>query len=108
MIYKSYLVPNDVMTDELFLRHLFSATLLEALGLKDESGVIYELINYRCSSYLGYSCFFRFFTNSELGHWDLMIDGMINVSPPLHPETGYPICSRWSVPSSSRPPPTSS
>ena len=83
VIYKSYLVPNDVMTDELFLRHLFSATLLEALGLRDESGVIYELINYRYSSYLGYSCFFRFFTDSDLGHWDLMIDGMINVSPSL-------------------------
>ena len=35
------------MTDEHFLRHLFSSTLLEALGLKDDSGVIYELINYR-------------------------------------------------------------
>ena len=47
MIYKSYLVPNEVMTDEHFLRYLFSETLLEALGLKDDSGVIYELINYR-------------------------------------------------------------
>ena len=47
MIYNSYLVPNSVMTDEHFLRHLFSSTLLEALGLKDDSGVIYELINYR-------------------------------------------------------------
>ena len=47
VIYNSYLVPNSVMTDEHFLRHLFSSTLLEALGLKDDSGVIYELINYR-------------------------------------------------------------
>ena len=53
VIYNSYLVPNSVMTDEHFLRHLFSSTLLEALGLKDDSGVIYELINYR----------FRFATN---------------------------------------------
>merc|ERR1712192_195449 len=50
MIYNSYLVPNSVMTDEHFLRHLFSSTLLEALGLKDDSGVIYELINYRFST----------------------------------------------------------
>ena len=49
MIYKGYLLPNDVMNDEHFLRHEFSATLLEALGLNDDSGVIYELINYRCS-----------------------------------------------------------
>ena len=28
-------------------RYLFSSTLLEALGLKEDSGVIYELINYR-------------------------------------------------------------
>merc|ERR1712212_597437 len=67
MIYNSYLVPNSVMTDEHFLRHLFSSTLLEALGLKDDSGVIYELINY------------RFFDNEELGDWCKMIDGMVNM-----------------------------
>merc|ERR1712055_561781 len=67
MIYNSYLVPNDVMTDENFLRHQFSATLLEALGLKDDSGVIYELINY------------RYFYDTDLGHWHEMIDGMINL-----------------------------
>ena len=79
--------------------------MLEALGLKEDSGVIYELINYRsvCSSHLfiyllqrnpitikwvlmssiylifGYSVF-RFFKDHELGNWDLMIDGLINVS----------------------------
>jgi len=67
MIYNSYLVPNEVMTDEHFLRYLFSETLLEALGLKDDSGVIYELINY------------RFFANDDLGVWEKMIDGMINM-----------------------------
>merc|ERR1712055_1152185 len=46
MIYNSYILPNGVVEDTHFLRHLFSATLLEALGLKDDSGVIYELINY--------------------------------------------------------------
>lgn len=67
MIYKGYLLPNDVMNNEHFLRHEFSATLLEALGLNDDSGVIYELINY------------RFFNINDLGFWDRMIDGMINM-----------------------------
>ena len=67
MIYNSYILPNGVVEDTHFLRHLFSATLLEALGLKDDSGVIYELINY------------RYFEDSMLGDWDLMIDGMVNV-----------------------------
>merc|ERR1712025_1335188 len=67
MIYNSYIVPNAVMTNNHFLRHLFSATLLEAMGLKDDSGVIYELINY------------RFFEDHMLGDWDEMIAGMINL-----------------------------
>ena len=67
MIYNSYILPNGVVEDTQFLRHLFSATLLEALGLKDDSGVIYDLINY------------RYFEDSMLGDWDLMIDGMVNV-----------------------------
>ena len=56
-----------VVEDSHFLRHLFSATLLEALGIKDDSGVIYDLINY------------RYFEDSMLGDWDAMIDGMVNV-----------------------------
>ena len=71
MIYNSYILPNGVVEDEHFLRHLFSATLLEALGLKDDSGVIYELINY------------RYFTDDMLGDWHQMIDGMINVRSQL-------------------------
>merc|ERR1711910_212522 len=67
MIYNSYILPNGVVENEHFLRHLFSATLLEALGLKDDSGVIYELINY------------RYFTDDMLGDWHQMIDGMINL-----------------------------
>ena len=58
MIYNSYLVPNEVMTDEHFLRYLFSETLLEALGLKDDSGVIYELINYRFGAIFIHSIIF--------------------------------------------------
>jgi len=67
MIYNSYIKPNHVTTNEHFLRHQFSATLLEALGLKDDSGVIYELINY------------RFFEDNELGDWCMMIDGLVNL-----------------------------
>jgi len=67
MIYNSYILPNGVVEDTHFLRHLFSATLLEALGIKDDSGVIYDLINY------------RYFEDSVLGDWDLMIDGMVNL-----------------------------
>lgn len=67
MIYNGYIVPNDVTNNEHFLRHLFSATLLEAMGLKDDSGVIYELINY------------RYFNNDELGDWCKMINGMVNL-----------------------------
>eukprot|EP00092_Neocalanus_flemingeri_P041060 GFUD01044710.1.p1 GENE.GFUD01044710.1~~GFUD01044710.1.p1 ORF type:complete len:619 (+),score=153.32 GFUD01044710.1:28-1857(+) len=67
MIYNSFILPNGVVEDTHFLRYLFSATLLEALGLKDDSGVIYELINY------------RYFEDSMLGDWDLMIDGMVNL-----------------------------
>ena len=68
MIYNSYILPNGITEDAHFLRHMFSATLLEALGIKDDSGIIYELINY------------RYFEDSMLGDWDAMIDGMVNVS----------------------------
>ena len=68
VIYNSYILPNGITEDANFLRHMFSATLLEALGIKDDSGIIYELINY------------RYFEDSMLGDWDLMIDGMVNVS----------------------------
>ena len=68
MIYNSYILPNGVVEDDHFLRYLFSATLLEALGLRDDSSIIYELINY------------RYFTDSQLGDWNAMIDGMVNVS----------------------------
>ena len=40
---------------------------MDALGIKDESGVIYELIQY------------RYFEDQMLGDWELMIDSMVNV-----------------------------
>merc|ERR1711970_898514 len=67
MIYNSYILPSGVVEDTHFLRHLFSATLLEALGLKDDSGVIYELINY------------TYFDDEMMGDWEMMIEGMINL-----------------------------
>jgi len=67
VIYNSYIAPNNVTTDSHFLRYDFTEKMLDALGIKDSTGVIYELINY------------RYFTEDVLGTWDLMIDGMVNV-----------------------------
>ena len=67
MIYNSYILPNNVTSDSYFLRYEFTEALLDALGIKDESGVIYELIQY------------RYFEDDMLGDWELMIDSMINV-----------------------------
>ena len=68
MIYNSYIKPNNVTTDSYFLRYEFTEAMLDALGIKDESGVIYELVNY------------RYFADDALGSWEAMIDGMVNVS----------------------------
>ena len=65
-------MPNNVTTDTDFLRYEFTEVLLDALGIKDESGVIYELVNY------------RYFMDEDLGDWDAMIDGMVNVSTKIH------------------------
>ena len=67
VIYNTYIEPNNVTTDSHFLRYDFTEKMLDALGIKDSTGVIYEMINY------------RFFADDVLGTWDLMIDGMINV-----------------------------
>ena len=70
VIYNSYILPNNVTSDSHFLRYDFTEKMLDALGIKDSTGVIYELINY------------RYFTEDVLGTWDLMIDGMVNVRFP--------------------------
>ena len=70
VIYNSYILPNNVTSDSHFLRYDFTEKMLDALGIKDSTGVIYELINY------------RYFTEDVLGIWDLMIDGMVNVRFP--------------------------
>ena len=81
MIYNSYIVPNNVTTDSHFLRYDFTEKMLDALGIKDSTGVIYELINY------------RYFTEDVLGTWDLMIDGMVNVRFPRSPDILLLDCS---------------
>merc|ERR1712200_67310 len=67
VMYNSYFVPNDVLNDAFFLEHRFISTLLKALGLYDSSGNIYEMLEY------------TFFHHSDLGYWDKMMDGMINL-----------------------------
>ena len=68
MIYNSFIAPNNVTTDSYFLRYEFTEAMLDAMGIKDYTGVLYELISY------------RYFADDDLGVWDLMIDGMVNVS----------------------------
>ena len=67
MIYNRFITPNNYQNDTMFLKHLFSETLLEAMGLHDDSGVVHEMLNY------------AFFNTSDLGDWDKMMPGMINV-----------------------------
>ena len=96
MIYNSYIAPNNVTSDSHFLRYDFTEKMLDALGIKDSTGVIYELINY------------RYFTEDVLGTWDLMIDGMVNVRQLLNKIITHLNMSSWLGRSSSKPPPTSS
>ncbi|XP_023323658.1 cholinesterase 2 [Eurytemora carolleeae] len=67
LMYNSYILPNNVLEDQFFLRHLFIYTLLNAMGLKDQSGNIYEMLEY------------TFFDHTEMGTWDTMMDGMVNL-----------------------------
>ena len=94
MIYNSYIAPNNVTTDSHFLRYDFTEKMLDALGIKDSTGVIYELINY------------RYFADDVLGTWDLMIDGMVNVSLIVlsFPWSISSPLSSWWEHSSSKPP----
>ena len=75
MIYESFIKPNNVTTDSRFLRYEFTEAMLDALGILDETGVIYELVNY------------RYFEDSMLGNWEAMIDGMVNVSRTLNSDS---------------------
>jgi len=67
MMYNAYFVPNNILTNSFFLEHRFISTLLKSLGLDDESGNIYEMLEY------------SFFDHSDLGVWDNMMEGMVNM-----------------------------
>ena len=89
VIWKTYInmqVPS-LQYDEDFLRHDFIPTMLNSLGkdiksknkqinmlmifrtgLHDDSGVVFEILEH------------DYFSLEELGNWDLMMPGMINVS----------------------------
>jgi len=66
-MYNSYLSPNNILEDTFFLKHLFTTTLLSAMGLTDDSGNIYEMLEY------------SFFNSTDLGTWSKMMDGMVNL-----------------------------
>lgn len=67
LMYNSYILPNNVIEDTFFLRHLFISTMLSAMGLNDETGNIYEMLEY------------TFFNHTEMGTWDKMMNGMVNL-----------------------------
>jgi hypothetical protein len=68
VMYNSFIVPRGYQHDEGFLRHYFIPTMLDALGLNDNSGVIYEILEH------------DYFNLREVGEWDRMMPGMINVN----------------------------
>merc|ERR1719347_2035935 len=67
LMYSLYFVPNNYLDDTFFLNYEFTDTLLQAMGLNDESGNIYEMLEY------------TFFKHSDMGVWDTMMEGMINM-----------------------------
>jgi len=67
LMYNTYLVPNNVLSDNFFLEHFFTSTLLAAMGLQDTSGNIYEMLDY------------TFFNHADMGTWETMMDGMVNL-----------------------------
>lgn len=67
-MYNSYINPRGLMHDQDFLTHDFVSVMLDALGLHDSSGVVFEILEH------GY------FNLTDLGDWDKMMPGMINVS----------------------------
>ena len=50
------------------LQPVYCLFFFSAMGLKDDSGNIYEMLEY------------TFFDHTDMGTWDTMIDGMVNVS----------------------------
>ena len=67
VIYNKYIEPRGLMHNASFLTHDFLPVMLNALGLDDKSGVIYEVVEH------------DYFNITDLGDWDKMMPGMINV-----------------------------
>lgn len=67
-MYNSFIVPRGYQHNQDFLRHQFIPVMLDALGLNDNSGVIYEILEH------------DYFNLRDVGDWDRMMPGMINVS----------------------------
>ena len=68
VMYNNFIVLHGHQHNEAFLRHEFIPVMLDALGLNDASGVIYEILEH------------DYFSLKEVGDWDKMMPGMINVS----------------------------
>ena len=67
-MYNNYISPRGLIHNSSFLTHDFIPVMLNALGLHDSSGVIFEVVEH------------DYFNISDLGNWDKMMPGMINVS----------------------------
>jgi len=67
LMYNSFFVPNHILDDKFFLEFEFTTTLLRAMGLNDDSGNIYEMLEY------------VYFNHADMGDWSKMMEGMINL-----------------------------
>jgi len=67
VMYNNYIEPRGLIHDADFLTHSFMPTMLDALGLQDTSGVIFEVVEH------------DYFNITDLGNWDQMMPGMINL-----------------------------
>ena len=67
-MYNNFIILHGHQHNENFLRHEFIPVMLDALGLNDVSGVIYEILEH------------DYFNLRDVGEWDRMMPGMINVN----------------------------
>jgi len=67
LMWNAYFTVNELQNDPVWLRHYFASTLLEAMGLNDDSGLVFEMLIY------------TFFDSSDMGDWDKMMPGMVNL-----------------------------
>jgi len=67
LMWNTYITVNNRQNDTVWLKHYFASTLLEAMGLYDNSGLVFEMLTY------------TFFDSHHLGNWDKMMPGMVNL-----------------------------